>query len=198
MITIKRYRNRRLYHTGDKAFIVLADLERMVKHGERFRVIDQATGNDITVSMLTAVLSERVHGWKDLADTQEILRAVITVGGEKSMGILKDTVLAGIGFVELTRKKAEELVDSLIKSGELSKSEKKEAMLELLSKAETKTKETTGKITKEVDKAIKNFTITKKSEIEALSKKIDRLGRKLSSLEKKVDNLEPKGSADEE
>ncbi len=197
MITIKRYRNRRLYHTEDKSFIVLADLERMIKRGERFRVIDQATGKDITVSMLTATLSERVHGWRDVAGTQEILRAVITVGGEKSMGILKDTVLAGIGFVELTRKKAEELVDSLIKSGELSKSQKKEAMLELLSKAEAKTKETTGKITREVDKAIKSFTITKKSEIEALSKKIDSLSRKLNSLEKKVDNLQPKTPAGE-
>jgi len=197
MITIKRYRNRRLYHTGEKSFLVLADLEQMVKRGERFRVVDQATGNDITLSILTAVLSERVHRWKDVAATQEVLRAVITAGGEKSMGILKDTVLAGIGFIELTKKKAEELVDSLIKSGELSKSEKKEAMLELLSRAEAKTKATTGKITREVDKAIKNFTITKKSEIESLSKKIDRLSRKLTSLEKKVDNLEPKSPPEE-
>lgn len=187
MITIKRYRNRRLYHTGQKTFIVLPDLERMVRQGERFRVIDTATGKDITLSMLTAVLSEGVHSWKDVAASQEILRAVIRLGGVRSMSILKNTVLAGIGFAELTRKKAEELIDTLIKTGDLSKSQKKEAVLELLAKAETKTKETTSKVGREIEKAIKSVSITKKSDLEALSKKIDKLNRKISDLEKKLD-----------
>lgn len=187
MKTIKRYRNRRLYDTEQKSFIVLPDLERMVKQGVRFRVVDIATGQDITLSMLTAVLSEGVHSWKDVAASQDILRAVIRLGGERSMSILKNTVLAGIGFAELTRKKAEELIDTLIKTGDLSKSQKKEAVLELLTKAETKTKETTSKVGKEIEKAIKSVSITKKSDIEALSKKIDKLNRKISDLEKKLD-----------
>ena len=103
------------------------------------------------------------------------------------MSILKNTVLAGIGFAELTKKKAEELIDTLIKTGDLSKSQKKEAVLELLAKAETKTRETTSKVGKEIEKAVKSVSITKKSDIEALSKKIDKLNRKISDLEKKLD-----------
>jgi len=187
MKTIKRYRNRRLYDTEEKSFIVLPDLERMVRQDIRFRVIDTATGNDVTLSMLTAVIGDSIHSWKDVAGSQDILRAVIRLGGKRSMSILKNTVLAGIGFAELTKKKAEELIDTLIKTGDLSKSEKKEAVLELLSKAETKTKETTSKVSKEIEKAIKSVSITKKSDIEALSKKIDKLNRKISDLEKKLD-----------
>jgi polyhydroxyalkanoate synthesis repressor PhaR len=195
MITIKRYRNRRLYHTGMKSFIVLSDLEQMVRRGDEFVVVDTATGKDITLPMLTAVISEGVHDWKDVAASRDVLRAVINLGGRRSMSILKNTVLAGIGFANITKKKAEELVDSLIKTGELSKSEKKEAVLEVLSKVESSGKEATTKITKEAkeygakfskefEKTMEKIRPAKKTDIDSLSKKIDKLAKKLASLEK--------------
>jgi polyhydroxyalkanoate synthesis repressor PhaR len=187
MIVIKRYRNRRLYHTGLKSFIVLSDLEAMVRRDEQFMVLDTASGKDITLSVLTGVLNDRVHSWKDVADSTEVLRAVIKIGGRKSMSILKNTVLAGIGFASLTKQKAEELIESLIKTGELSKSEKKEAVLELLSKAETTAKDAKGKISKELEKGMKNLSMARKTDIDALSKKIDKLTRALSEMEKKLD-----------
>lgn len=197
MITIKRYRNRRLYHTGLKSFIVLSDLEQMIRRGEDFVVVDTATGRDITLSMLTAVISEGVHDWKDVAASREILRAVINLGGRKSMSILKNTVLAGIGFANLTRKKAEELIDAMIKSGELTKSEKKEAVLELLSKVEKSGKEASTKITKEAkeagsrlskefEKTMQKIRPAKKTDIDSLSKKIDKLAKQMGELQKKL------------
>lgn len=197
MTTIKRYRNRRLYHTGLKSFIVLSDLEQMIRRGEDFVVVDTATGRDITLSMLTAVISEGVHDWKDVAASREILRAVINLGGRKSMSILKNTVLAGIGFANLTRKKAEELIDAMIKSGELTKSEKKEAVLELLSKVEKSGKEASTKITKEAkeagsrlskefEKTMQKIRPAKKTDIDSLSKKIDKLAKQMGELQKKL------------
>jgi polyhydroxyalkanoate synthesis repressor PhaR len=197
MITVKRYRNRRLYHTGLKSFIVLSDLEQMVRRGEDFIVVDSATGEDITLSMLTAVISDGVHSWKDIAASKAVLRAVINLGGRRSMSILKNTVLAGIGFANITRKKAEELIEALIKSGELTKSEKKEAVMELLSKVESSGREATTKITKEAkdagvrlskefEKTLVKIRPAKKTDIDSLSKKIDKLTRKLADLEKKL------------
>lgn len=187
MTTIKRYRNRRLYHTGTKSFIVLADLEQMVRRGEQFTVVDTTTGRDVTLSMLTAVISDRAHSWKNIAASQDVLRAVIKLGGQRSMSILKNTVLAGIGFAEITKKKAEELIDSLIKSGEVSKSEKKQAVMELLSKAEASAKDAKSKISRELEKAMKSISMAKKADIETLAKKIDRLSAKVASLEKKLE-----------
>ena len=114
------------------------------------------------------------------------------------MSILKKTVLAGIGFASLTRQKAEELVDHLIKTGELSRSDKKEAVLELLAKAEAKAEagaaQAKDKIGREVEKARKSLGVAKTSEIEALSKKIETLGRKVARLEKAVADLEAKSA----
>ena len=169
----------------------------MVRRGEEFIVIDTASGRDITLSMLTAVISEGVHDWKDVAASRDVLRAVINLGGRRSMSILKNTVLAGIGFASMTKKKAEELIDSMIKSGELNKSEKKEAVMELLSKVEASGKEATSKITKEakdagaklgkeIEKTLVRIRPAKKTDIDALAKKIDQLTKKVSSLEKKL------------
>ncbi len=190
MIVIKRYRNRRLYHTSLKSFIVLSDLEEMIRRDERFKVMDTATGKDITLSVLTAIISEQVGGWRDAAGSKELLRAFIKAGGNKSMSILKNTVLAGIGFASLTRKKAEELTDYLIKSGELTKSEKKKAIMELMAKVEAGTKDAKTKvarITTDVEKALKKISMAKRTDVEALSKKIDKLTRTVGKLEKKLE-----------
>lgn len=189
MILIKRYRNRRLYHTGLKCFIVLADLEDIVRRDEQFRVIDTATGKDITISVLTSVISERAGSWRSAATSREVLLTVIKLGGNKSMSILKNTVLAGIGFVSLTKKKAEELIESLVKTGELTKSEKKKAVLELLSKAETTAKEVKTKVTGEIDKALKKITVVKSKDLESLSKKVDKLARSIAKIEKQLKDM---------
>lgn len=186
MTLIKRYRNRRLYDTSRKSFIILSDLDAMIRRDEPITVIDTATGKDITLTTLTAVIGESVHGWHNPAASKALLQAAIKLGGEKSMSILKNTVLAGIGFAELTKKKAEELVESLIKIGEVSKSEKKKAVLELLAKAEKGTREVTGKLSKEVEKGLKKISIAKKTDIDALSKKVDKLARAIAKIEKKL------------
>jgi len=187
MIVIKRYRNRRLYHTGYKQFIVLTDLEEMVRRNEDFRVIESDGGKDITLSVLSSVISDRVKKHREKAEISDVLKAVIKIGGKESMSILKNTVLAGIGFVSLTKKKAEALVDQLIKTGELSKSEKKEAVMELLTKAETSAKETTAKVTSEIERGFKKFKVVNRDDLEALNKKVDSLTEMIERLEKRLD-----------
>ncbi|MFH1700663.1 MAG: polyhydroxyalkanoate synthesis regulator DNA-binding domain-containing protein [Candidatus Zixiibacteriota bacterium] len=186
MKIIKRYRNRRLYDTELREFIVIPDLELMVRQNKSFVVIDNSTGKDITLSVLTAVLGEQVHNWRDTDLSLDLLQSVIKIGGRRSMNILKNTALAGIGLVNITRKKAEELIETLIKSGELSKSDKKEAVMELLAKAEKSAKETKDKFTRGIDRGIENFPLVMKSDFEKLVKKVEGLSRKLNKLEKTI------------
>src|SRR5579884_3706396 len=58
-ITIKKYANRRLYHTGTSTYVTLEDLATMVKNGEDFVVYDAKTGEDITRSVLTQIIFEQ-------------------------------------------------------------------------------------------------------------------------------------------
>jgi polyhydroxyalkanoate synthesis repressor PhaR len=56
---IKKYANRRLYHTGTSTYVTLDDLAGMVKGGEDFVVFDAKTGDDITRSVLTQIIFEQ-------------------------------------------------------------------------------------------------------------------------------------------
>ncbi|MCZ8185206.1 MAG: polyhydroxyalkanoate synthesis repressor PhaR [Beijerinckiaceae bacterium] len=56
---IKKYANRRLYHTGTSSYVTLEDLALMVRQGEEFQVTDAKTGEDITRSVLTQIIFEQ-------------------------------------------------------------------------------------------------------------------------------------------
>ncbi len=56
---IKKYANRRLYHTGTSAYVTLEDLAGMVRGGEDFVVYDAKSGEDITHSVLTQIIFEQ-------------------------------------------------------------------------------------------------------------------------------------------
>lgn len=55
---IKKYANRRLYHTGTSTYVTLEDLAVMVKKGEDFVVSDAKSGEDLTRSVLTQIIFE--------------------------------------------------------------------------------------------------------------------------------------------
>ena len=72
---IKRYPNRKLYDTHERAFTSLRGLERMVRKGIDVQVLDNATGEDITDDTLAQVL----RGRRTDAD---LLSAVIRTPGK--------------------------------------------------------------------------------------------------------------------
>jgi polyhydroxyalkanoate synthesis repressor PhaR len=56
---IKKYANRRLYHTGTSTYVTLEDLAGMVQAGEDFVVYDAKSGDEITRSVLTQIIFEQ-------------------------------------------------------------------------------------------------------------------------------------------
>lgn len=191
MRVIKHYKNRRLYDTEAKRFITHAELIAIIESDETFKVVDSATGRDITPAVLVQVIAGEVKRWRDLSRAREVLINVISSGGKRSMSILKNTYLASLGIYDLTRKKAEEIIDSLIKAGEISKSQRKEAILELLDKAEKQTaifaekvKKETGTVQKEVGKVVDKLKLASKKDIEALNKKLDKLSQAIDKMGK--------------
>ncbi|PZU92892.1 MAG: polyhydroxyalkanoate synthesis repressor PhaR [Chelatococcus sp.] len=53
---IKKYANRRLYHTGTSSYVTLEDLAGLVRGGEDFVVYDAKSGEDITRSVLAQII----------------------------------------------------------------------------------------------------------------------------------------------
>ena len=86
-ITIKKYANRRLYHTGTSTYVTLEDLARMVKAGEDFLVTDAKTGEDITRAVLGQIIFEQESRGQHLLPIA-FLRQLIRFYGDSMQTVL--------------------------------------------------------------------------------------------------------------
>jgi polyhydroxyalkanoate synthesis repressor PhaR len=184
---IKRYRNRRLYDTLEKKTIKLDNLAQLVKENVEFKVIDNATGKDVTISVLSRILSDQwSYERRNLKQTTKLIRLLISKGGGITMDIFKKTVLFGLGVFDLTREKAESIVDEMIKRGEMSQSDKAKAVKELLKGHDERMEKLKTKIDESVEKVTAKVKGKDKEEMANLHKKIDELTKMVEKLEKKL------------
>jgi polyhydroxyalkanoate synthesis repressor PhaR len=184
---IKRYRNRRLYDTLDKKTIKLDDLAQLVKENIEFKVIDNATGKDVTISVLSRILSDQwSYDRRNLKQTTKLIRLLISKGGGITVDIFKKTVLFGLGVFDLTKEKAESIVDEMIKRGEMSQSDKAKAVKELLKGHDERMEKLKNKIDESVEKVTAKVKGKDKEEMAKLHKKIDELTKMVEKLEKKL------------
>ena len=84
---IKKYANRRLYHTGTSTYVTLEDLARMVKDGEDFTVTDAKTGEDITRAVLGQIIFEQEGRGQHLLPIA-FLRQLIRFYGDSMQSVL--------------------------------------------------------------------------------------------------------------
>lgn len=193
---IKRYKNRRLYDSEEKKTIKLEDLAELVKKDIDFKVVDSATEKDVTLSVLTKVLSDSITEDKNnLKQTSRLIRLLIargvnrmvhSRGGEITVDFFKKSVLFGLGVFDLTKEKAEKLVDEMVKRGEMSQSDKAKAVQELLKGHDERMKKLTAKIDETVEKVTAKVRGKEKDELAKLHQKLDTLTKVVEKLEKKL------------
>jgi polyhydroxyalkanoate synthesis repressor PhaR len=56
---IRKYANRRLYDTGASRHVTLEDLRQLIVSGEKIKVVDDKTGEDLTRSVLLQIIAEQ-------------------------------------------------------------------------------------------------------------------------------------------
>lgn len=95
--------------------------------------------------------------------------------------ILEKIILAGVGLANLTKEKAEALVETLIEKGQIKAKDKKAILNKLLKGTE--------KIDRDLEKKIRevSFSVVKNSQkqIDALNKKLTKLANDLAVEKKK-------------
>jgi polyhydroxyalkanoate synthesis repressor PhaR len=79
MPTIKRYANRKLYDVDASRYVTLDELAEMVRREEEVKVMDYATGADLTALTLTQVIFEQEKKLGGLLP-QAILTRLLRVG----------------------------------------------------------------------------------------------------------------------
>lgn len=82
-ILIKKYENRRLYDATNSRYVNLEDVAQILKDGDDVRVVDVATGNDITRLILTQIIVEDAKT-PDSAFPLDLLRQMIISSGRAS------------------------------------------------------------------------------------------------------------------
>jgi polyhydroxyalkanoate synthesis repressor PhaR len=106
---IKRYPNRKLYDSEERAFTSLRGVERMIRRGIDVQVIDNATGEDITEDTLAQVLRSGRRGDAD------VLSAMIRTPGKIAQAIAgEDEQAAEIRELRETVRKLAETIDRLV------------------------------------------------------------------------------------
>jgi poly(hydroxyalkanoate) granule-associated protein len=93
--------------------------------------------------------------------------------------VVRKALLAGIGVQE----KVKELVDELIKKGELSEAEGAKLVKEWTEKAEKSTEGLRQSITELINSTLERLKLPSREEIERLEKKVDMLAERLKRLE---------------
>ncbi len=82
-LVIKKYPNRRLYHTLERRYINLDDIERLVQADVEFRVLDSATDEDLTRRILVQVILEQMKEFDPIVPV-DFLKLLIKQRGSSS------------------------------------------------------------------------------------------------------------------
>lgn len=76
---IRKYVNRRLYDTAQSRYVNLDDLRELITRGSQVRVVEQASGVDITTPVLLQIIAESQRGHAPLLSA-EFLSTIIRLG----------------------------------------------------------------------------------------------------------------------
>lgn len=82
-ILIKKYENRRLYDATNSRYINLEEVAGFVQRGYEVRVVDAASGEDITRVILTQIIAEGAKA-PDSGFPLDILRQMVIASGRAS------------------------------------------------------------------------------------------------------------------
>jgi len=86
---IRKYVNRRLYDTAQSRYVNLDDLRELITKGSNVKVVEQATGADITTPVLLQIIADGQRGGTPL------LSAEFLSGMNRLGAVDRDPDLAG-------------------------------------------------------------------------------------------------------
>jgi len=121
MPIIKRYPNRKLYDTEAKQYITLEGIAALIRQEQEIRVIDHATGEDLTAVTLTQVILEQEKRQNGFLP-QTVLTGLIRAGGER-LSTLRRALASPLDLAHHVDEEIEGRLQTLISRGELAAEE---------------------------------------------------------------------------
>lgn len=183
---IKKYANRRLYHTGTSTYVTLEDLAGMVKRGDQFAVIDAKTGEDITRSVLAQIIFDQEGKSGQNLLPINFLRQLISFYGDSMQSLVPTYLEHSIKMLTENQQKFRDQMASAFGANAFG------VMEEMGQKNMEMFRETMAMFTPFVPRSAPSATSAETSpEPEAHDAgDLERLRRELSEMQKRLDRLE--------
>lgn len=131
MPVIKRYPNRKLYNTETKQYITLEEISKLIRQGDEVRVVDHASGEDLTTVTLTQIIFELEKKQSGFLP-RSILSGLIQAGGER-IGAIQRTLASTLGINQLVDEEIRERLHALVEEAELTENEARQLLVKLVS-----------------------------------------------------------------
>ncbi|MEJ2599935.1 MAG: polyhydroxyalkanoate synthesis regulator DNA-binding domain-containing protein [Anaerolineales bacterium] len=131
MPVIKRYPNRKLYNTESKQYITLEGISKLIRQGDEIRVVDHASGEDLTTVTLTQIIFELEKKQSGFLP-RSILSGLIQAGGER-IGAIQRTLASTLGINQLVDEEIRERLHALVEEAELTENEARQLLVKLVS-----------------------------------------------------------------
>ncbi|MGB5983782.1 MAG: polyhydroxyalkanoate synthesis regulator DNA-binding domain-containing protein [Desulfobacterales bacterium] len=183
MRKIKKYANRKMYDTHAKRHISRDQLAELIKQGEEVVIIDNRTGGDLTVPIVSQLIG--LEGQKgDKAVSPRLLMQLLRKGSGTLTDYAKKYVSLWQGAFNMAEDEIDKLVNRLVKNDELSNEEGSRLKKEITGYSDL----IKGWISDSVDKRIKEvfsaLNLPTHDQMKQLSGRIDTLAKKLEQLDK--------------
>ncbi len=109
MVLIKRYPNRKLYNTETKEYINLEGIADLIRQGQEVKVLDHATGEDLTTLTLTQIILGEEKKQSGLLTHATLMGLIRT--GEDRLSAFQHELLSSLNFWPKIDKKLEEYLE---------------------------------------------------------------------------------------
>ena len=177
---IKKYAGRKMYDLKNSKFITLGGIAELLADGEEVLVIDNKTGEDITLMVLTQIILEqqrkgtapREHS---LSSISNLLRKIAKMGSRPVSNFLEEPGFGNLGIISLTERKLKEIVERLVKMGKVSRGEKDSVLEVLLAKVEESKRE----LENFIREILSHMNIPTRLEFENLKREIEQLKKQI-------------------
>ncbi len=84
---IKKYANRRLYDAAESRHVTLQDLRKLIVQGEKLKIVDDKSGEDLTRSILLQIIADQEQFGQPILSTQT-LESIIRFYGDAMQGFM--------------------------------------------------------------------------------------------------------------
>lgn len=172
MHIIKKYANRKLYHTSRKEYITLEGIARLIRAGGQVQVRDNQTGDDITAHILAQVVLH-ISEQRGAALPTSLLMSLIQLGSG-ALESVRHALVASLTEHDCIAAELSRRLHHLCSDGSLSAPEA-ERLQRLLLRSDVAQAPDASVLTQQIDIPSRHDIVQLQTQVEQLAAAVEQL-----------------------